>query len=73
MIEFILIVGILSVFFFIAYHITGAIFKALVWLVILVPVALVLWALGLACCCTLLLIPVGIKLFKTGCKVLLPN
>ena len=72
MIETILVFGILSLFFFGAYQITGAIFKALIWLVILVPIAIVIWAIGLACCCTLILIPVGLKLFVAGCKVLLP-
>ena len=73
MLGFILMVGILSLFFFGAYTITGAIFKALIWLLILVPIALVLWVVGLACCCTLILIPVGIKLFVAGCRVLLPD
>lgn len=73
MIEFILIIGVLSIFFFGAYKITGAVFKALIWLFFLVPIALVLWVFGLACCCTLILIPVGIKLFIAGCRVLLPN
>ena len=72
MIELILVLGMLSLFLFVAYQITGAIFKALIWLVILVPIALVIWAIGLACCCTLILIPVGLKLFVAGCKVLLP-
>ena len=67
----ILILGLLSLFFFIAYCITGAVLKALIWLVILVPIAVGLWTLGLACCCTLILIPIGIKLFSAGCRVLL--
>ena len=72
MIELMLVLAILSLFFFGAYQITGALLKALIWLVILLPITLVLWVLGLACCCTLILIPVGIKLFVAGCKVLLP-
>lgn len=71
MIGFILMIGILSIFFFVAYQITGAVFKAMIWLAILVPITLVLWTLGLACCCTLILIPVGLKLFMVGCRVLL--
>lgn len=70
MIELILVIGILSLFFGGAYIITGALLKALIWLFILVPVALLLWGIGLACCCTLILIPVGLKLFTAGCKVL---
>ena len=70
MIEFILVMGILSLFFWGAYQITGALFKALIWLFVLVPIALLLWGLGLACCCTLILIPVGLQLFKVGVRVL---
>ena len=70
MIELILVFGILSLFFGGAYLITGALFKALIWLFVLVPVALFLWGIGLACCCTLILIPIGVKLFATGCRVL---
>lgn len=70
MIEFILWMGILSLFFGGAYWITGALFKALIWLCVLVPVALLLWTIGLVCCCTLILIPVGFKLFIAGCRVL---
>lgn len=73
MLECILILGILSILFFGAYKITGAIFKAVVWLAILVPIALFLWAIGLICCCTLILIPIGLKLFSVGCRVLLPS
>ena len=71
MFEFILVLVILSVFFGGAYLITGALLKAVVWLCVLVPIALVLWGIGLACCCTLILIPVGLKLFTAGCRVLL--
>lgn len=70
MIEFILVMGILSLFFGGAYLITGAIFKAFIWLFILVPIALFLWGIGIACCCTLILIPVGLRLFTAGCRVL---
>jgi len=70
MIEFILVLGILSLFFGGAYFVTGALLKAIVWLCVLVPVALLLWGIGLICCCTLILIPVGLKLFSAGCRVL---
>lgn len=71
MIEFILVLGLFSVFFFVAYKVTGAILKALIWLFVLVPIAILLWVVALVCCCTILLIPVGIKLFTAGCRVLL--
>ena len=69
----IIVLALLSLFFFIAYNVTGAVLKAAIWLVILVPIAICLWALWLACCCTLILIPIGIRLFSAGCRVLLPT
>lgn len=70
MFEFILVLVILSLFFGGAYLITGALLKAVIWLCVLVPIALFLWGIGLACCCTLILIPIGLKLFAAGCRVL---
>lgn len=70
MIELILILVILSMFFGGAYLITGAFLKAIIWLCVLVPITLFLWGIGLVCCCTLILIPVGLKLFSAGCRVL---
>lgn len=70
MFEFILVLVILSLFFGGAYIITGALLKAVIWLCVLVPIALFLWGIGLACCCTLILIPIGLKLFAAGCRVL---
>ena len=71
MLELIIFLGILSLFFGGAYIITGAVLKAVIWLCVLVPVTLFLWGIALACCCTLILIPIGIKLFMTGCRILL--
>ncbi len=65
--------GILAFLLWIGFKITGAVLKACVWLVIEVPIALVIWAVGLVCCCTLILIPTGVKLFGAGLKVLLPG
>lgn len=70
MLEFMLTVGILSILFWVGYKITGVMFKACVWLFVLLPVAIVLWGLGLVCCCTLILIPIGIKLFGAGWRVI---
>ncbi len=70
MIEFLIVLGVLSILFWIGFKITGAVFKASVWLFILLPVTIVLWSLGLLLCCTLILIPIGKRLFGIGCKVL---
>jgi hypothetical protein len=31
---------------------------------------LMLWGIGLACCCTLILISLGVRMFMAGCRVL---
>ena len=73
MFEFIIGLAIVTFLFWIGYKITGVFLKALIWLVILVPLALVLWGIGLVCCCTLILIPIGIKLFGAGLRLLIPG
>lgn len=70
MFEFIVGIGVLCVLFFVGYKVTGALFKALIWLCILLPIALFLWGIAILCCCTLVLIPIGIKLFKFGTGIL---
>ena len=73
MIGLLMSLTVLTFFLWIGYKITGFLLKAFVWLFILVPVVLVMWCLALICCCTLILIPVGVKIFGTGVKVLIPN
>ncbi len=66
---FIIIAGLLSF----AFSICGELIKAVLWLCIEVPISCVLFALGIACCCTIILIPVGLALFKCGGSLLIPN
>lgn len=73
MLEFLIGLFILTIFFGIAFKITGALLKACVWLFLFLPVGLILWAIGVACCCTLVLIPVGVMLFKAGARVIIPG
>ena len=56
--------------FGLAFSLTGAILAACLW-VLKLPLAICLWALGAVCCCTILLIPVGLILFKTGSALLI--
>jgi len=56
----------------IGFKITGALLLAFLWLVIRLPIAIVMFALGVAFCCTILLIPVGLKLIGVGLRLLLP-
>ncbi|MBQ9032478.1 MAG: hypothetical protein IJ106_13660 [Parasporobacterium sp.] len=68
-----LIIGIIAIagaVFGLAFRITGAALMAVLWILKL-PLAIVLWALGAVCCCTILLIPVGLILFKTGSALLI--
>ena len=73
MITLIISLFIISILFGVAIRITGALAKALMWMCIFLPIGLVLWGLGIACCCTLILLPVGIMLFKAGARVIIPG
>ena len=73
MITILIIIGIviiLGAVFGLAFSITGALIGALLWMVKL-PAALALWTVGIVCCCTIILIPVGLLLFKTGSILLI--
>ena len=61
--EVIIALAVLAGFFWVGFKVTGAMLSALIWLVIKLPIAIVVFCLGIACCATLLLIPVGLKLF----------
>ena len=68
----IFILALLTFLLGLAFKLTGAILKAVLWVFVFLPIALVLWALAVVCCCTLILIPVGVFLFKAGMKLLIP-
>ncbi|MCI6700833.1 MAG: hypothetical protein PUD27_07600 [Solobacterium sp.] len=54
------------------FKLTGALLSAIIWIAVLVPVSIVLFALGLVCCVSIILIPAGIKLFGIALSVLIP-
>ena len=64
------IVMVLGAIFGLAFRITGAVLAACLWMLKL-PLVIVMWVLGAACCCTIILIPVGLILFKTGSIMLI--
>ena len=70
MIELLITLAILTVLFWIGFHVTGALLSAAIWLFIKLPFALILGCLGLVCCVTILLIPLGGKCFKFAFEVL---
>ncbi len=72
MITLLLCLILIALVFGLALKITGAILKAVLWMCICLPIGILLWALAVVCCCTLLLIPVGIFLFKVGTHILIP-
>ncbi|MBU5431311.1 hypothetical protein [Intestinimonas sp. MSJ-38] len=70
MIELLIALAILTGLFWIGYHVTGALLSAAIWLFIKLPFAIILGGLGLVCCITILLIPLGGKCFMFAFEVL---
>ncbi|MDO4616927.1 MAG: hypothetical protein Q4B03_05665 [Lachnospiraceae bacterium] len=61
----------LTVLLWIGFKLTGALLLAFVWLFIKLPLSILIGGLGLLCCCTILLIPVGWMLMKSGMRILI--
>lgn len=57
----------------IGFRLTGALLGAVFWSVIEIPLAIVVMAIGLALCCTVILLPLGIGCLKTGARLLVPG
>ena len=66
----ILTLTVLTGLFSFAYHLTGALLTAAVWVCFRLPLALMLGVVGVICCMTLLLIPVGRSLLRTAGRIL---
>lgn len=73
MITFMICLVLLSVLFWVGFTVTGALLKACLWLFILLPIGVVLCVMGAVLCCTLILIPLGAKVFMAGIHVILPG
>lgn len=67
-----LVFTILSALFGLAFYLTGAVAAAALWLFVKLPLGIVLLAIGVGLCCTLLLIPLGVPCLKSGVKLILP-
>jgi len=63
----------LFVMFYIGFKITGAILSAIFWVCFKIPFGLVIMALGLCFCVTIILFPIGKKLFVYGFKLVIPG
>ena len=70
MIGLLITLALLTVLFWIGYHVTGGLLAAAIWLFINLPFAIIIGCLGLICCITILLIPLGGKFFKFALNVL---
>lgn len=73
MISFLICLVILTFIFGVAFKLTGALLKACLWIFVFLPVGLILVCFGILCCCTIILIPVGIGVFRTGIHVIIPR
>ncbi len=56
--------GLLTIFFWLCFKFTGAVFSVLFWLFVKLPCAIILAILGVVFCITILLIPVGKGCFR---------
>lgn len=70
MIELLIALAVLTALFWIGFHVTGALLSAAIWLFIKLLFAIIVGFLGLLCCVTILLIPLGAKCFKFAIEIL---
>jgi len=68
--EIIITLALLTGLFWLGYHITGALLSAVIWLFIKLPLAIIVFCLGIVCWVTILLIPIGLKCFGLAGKIL---
>ena len=68
--EIIIALAILTGLFWLGYHVTGALLSAAIWLFIKLPLAIIVFCMGIVCCVTLLLIPIGLKCFGLAGRIL---
>ena len=64
---------VLLLLLWIGFTITGGLLLTGFWLFIKVPLALILFFLAVIFCLTIILIPLGIVLFKVGLRLLIPG
>lgn len=57
----------------IGFKLTGALLAAVFWSVVQIPIGIAIMAMGLAFCCTIILLPVGIGCMKAGFRLIIPG
>ncbi len=68
-----IVFAVLLLLLWIGFTITGGLLLTGFWLFIKVPLALILFFLAVIFCLTIILIPLGIVLFKIGLRLLIPG
>lgn len=68
-----IVFAVLSLLLWIGFTITGGLLLTGFWLFVKVPLALILFFLAVIFCLTIILIPLGIVLFKAGLRLLIPG
>ena len=70
MFKIVFILALLMILCWTGIHITGLLLSAIIWIAFKLPLAIIVLGTGVACCLTLLLIPVGIRCFGLVGKIL---
>ena len=70
---FLIFFAILGLLLWFAFAITSGLVLTGFWLFIKIPLAIMLFLLGLILCLTLILLPLGILCFRAGFKLLIPG
>lgn len=70
MIEIIVILALLTFIFWFGFHFTWALLSLTIWMFVKLPLAVLMTCIGLICCVTILLIPIGGKCFSFAGSIL---
>lgn len=68
--EIILGLVVLMALFWLGFHLTGALLSMIVWVCVKLPLAIMLFCLGLGLCTTILMIPLGLRVIGFAGKLL---
>lgn len=65
-----LLISLLCLVLKLVFKLTGALVSLAFWIFVKLPVGVLLVVLGIVLCCTLLLIPIGKRVFQSGIKMI---
>ena len=63
-------IGLLCVLLWVGFRVTGALLSAAFWLFFKLPLASIVFCFGLLLCCTLILIPIGVRCMGLAGRIL---